>query len=268
MIVNHVTVPGVATILDGTSVETTDTPSNLNLANGGRLVLAPGSAARIHQDRLILDRGAAEHTGSPSFGIETANFRVSGSSPAAHVQVALQRTGRIHVEAIGGAAEVRNSQGLLVAKVQASTALELQTANTSSTQLAGTVRSRGGKFFLTDELSHVGVELRGANLTGFVGRRVGIVGSRMPAIAAEADASQVIAVSQAMLAFDDGAVGGPSADVPYPDPSPDPPQGPSPPPTKVKKTALIIVGGVVVVGGTLGGLWAAGVIGGSSPLSQ
>jgi hypothetical protein len=268
MIVNHAAVPGVATILDGTSVETTDTPSNMNLANGGRLVLAPGSSARIHSDHLILDRGGAELTGSASFHIQTTSFRVSGSSPAAHVQVLMQQTGHVHVEAIGGAAEVRNTQGLLVAKVQGSTALDLQTANTSSTHLAGTVRSHDGKFFLTDEVSHIGVELRGANLASVVGRRVDIVGSRLANVSASAGMSQVVAVSSTALALNDS---GSSAEGPSPDPSPDPPPSPPPPPppvSKGKKTALIVVGGAAVAGGTVGGLWAAGVIGGSTSVSQ
>jgi len=270
MLVNHASVPGVATLLDGTSIETIDTPSNLNLANGGRLVLAPNSSARIHQDRLVLDRGGAELTGSPLYHIETVDFRIGASSPTSHVQVAVQGAGRVHVEAVGGSAEIRNAQGVLVAKVQSSTALQLQMTNNSSTRLAGTIRSRNGKFFLTDEVSSVGVELRGENLASLVGRRVGIVGSRVAGMPALADASQVVAVSQAVLAFDGGdAGGGASADVPYPDPSPDPPPGPPPPTSSKKKKTLIIVGGAVVAtGGTLGGLWAAGVIGGSSSVSQ
>jgi hypothetical protein len=268
MIVNHASVPGVATILEGTSVETTDTPSNVNLTNGERLVLAPASSARIQQDRLILDRGGAELTGSRVYRLETTDFRIGASTLASHVQITTQGAGHVHVEAVGGAAEVRNAQGLLIAKVQANTALQLQPTKTSTTQLEGVVRNQEGKFFLTDELTRVGVELRGGNLASFVGRRVGIVGSPLADAPALADASQVISVSQAALAFDDGDPGGPSADAPYPDPSPDPSSGPPPHGHKKKKAALIIIGGAVVTGGTLGGLWAAGVIGGTSSLSR
>lgn len=275
MLVNHASAPGVATILDGTSLETIDTPSNVNLSNGGRVLLAPNSSARILQDRLVLDRGCAELSGSPLYRIETTDFRVSTSSPASHIQVVVLGAGRVHVEAVGGTAEVHNAQGVLVAKLQSSTALQLQMTNASSTQLVGTVRSRDGKFFLTDEVSSVGVELRGGNLANLVGRRVEIVGSRLAGAPALADASQAVAVSRAMLAFD-RAGDETSADAPDPDPSPDPSQNPpsasstSPPPSrknKRKKVALIIVGGAVVVGGTLGGLAAAGTIGGSSRVS-
>jgi hypothetical protein len=158
---------------------------------------------------------------------------------------------------------------VLVATVQPSTALQLQTSNASSTRLAGIVRSRDGKFFLTDEVSSVGVELRGANLASLVGRRVGIVGTRVAGTPALADASQVVAVSNAALALDGSDSSGPSAESPSPDPSPGPPPSPPPPPPMSKGTKWAIVGGaVVVVGGTIGGLWAAGVIGGSSSVSQ
>jgi hypothetical protein len=267
ILANHVSVPGVVTILDGMSVETTDTPSNLNLANGGRLLMAPGSSARVHQDHLILDRGGAELTGQPLYRIETADFRIGVASPAAHVQVSLQGPGRVHVEAAGGLAEVRNARGLLVANVQSGTALQIQTINTSSTQLAGTVRSRAGKFFLTDEVSKVGVELRGENLASLVGKRVGIVGSPLAAQPVVADASQVIAVSLAMADFN-GGPDAPTADTSTPDPSQNPPMPPDPPKKKRRRAALIIIGGAAVAGGTVGGLWAAGTIGGSSSVSQ
>ena len=268
MIVNHASVPGVATILEGTSVETIGTPSNLNLTSGERLVLAPGSSATVHQDRLLLDRGSAELTGSPRYRIETADFRIGASTVASRIQVEVQSAGRVHVEAFGGTAEVHNAQGLLVAKVLPSSALQLQATNSSSTQLAGTVQSRNGKFYLTDKVSNVGVELRGANLASLLGKRVGIVGTRIPGGVAEANASQVIAVSRAIVDADDS--GGGSADSSSPDSAPDPSPPPSPPAPggKKKKALMIIVGGAAVAGGTVGGLFAAGVIGGSSSVSQ
>jgi hypothetical protein len=268
MIVNHVSVPGVATILEGTSVETTDTPSNLNLANGERILLAPSTSATIHQDRMILDRGRAELSGSSPYRIETADFRIGPSSPASRIHVAIQRAGRVNVEAVGGPGEVRNAQGVLVAKVLAGTALQLQATGAPTTQLTGVVRSIGGKYLLTDELSSVGVELRGANLSTMVGRRVDVVGSRLGNASAPAGMSQVVTVARVTLALDGSGSSGPSADSP--DPSPGPPPSPPPPPpmTKGQKTALIIVGGAVVAGGTIGGLWAAGVIGGGTSVSQ
>jgi hypothetical protein len=278
MIVNHATVPGVATILEGTSVETTDTASSLNLASGERVMLAPRSSARIHQDRIVLDKGGAGLSGSSSYRIETSGFQVRLSSPASHVQVAIQGAGRIHVEAAGGTGEVHNAEGVLVAKVLAGKALELQNTGSSSTRLTGTVYSRDGRYFLTDEISNVHVELSGSNLGVLVGRRTEIVGARLASAAPLAGTSQVIAVSSAVLAFDGAGGGVPSADSGMPDPTPGqnappqtmPPQATTPQatPHSKKKAALIIVGGVVVTGGTLGGLWAAGVIGGSSSVSQ
>jgi hypothetical protein len=280
LIVNHASVPGVATILNGTLVETTDTPSNLNLANGEQIVLAPNSSGRVQQERLILDRGAAEFTGSSVYRIETADFRVGTSSPTSHIQVALRGAEHIHVEAFGGAGEVSNAQGLLVANVLAGTALELQATGATSTQLAGIVRSRNGRFLLTDEVSRVGVELRGANLSSFVNKQVEIVGSRIPDALALAGTSQVVAISKVTLTSDNDSAGGQSAGgqsaggqsaggqsaggSPPPSPGPTPSNNTSHG-SKKKKVLLVVVGGAAVVGGTVGGLYAAGTIGGSGP---
>jgi hypothetical protein len=265
VIVNRVSVPSIATILDGTSVETTDTPSNLNLTNGERLLLAPNSSAKIHQDRLLLKRGRVELTGSPLYHIETADFQIAPSSAATRIQVAMQNAGRVHVEAAGGAGEVRNSRGMLVAKLLVGTALDLQATASSSEQLIGIVRSRDARFLLTDEVTGVSVEMRGANLSSLSGRRVEITGSAVASAAAYGGASHVLAVSKAIPVSDDGGAGGPSADNSSPGPTPDPPP---PPMTKKQKTTIIIVAGVAVTAGTIGGLWAAGVIGGSESVSQ
>src|ERR1051326_8750119 len=64
---NQASVPGSATILEGASLQTGATPSDITLKTGQRLLLASGSAAEIHRDRLVLNKGTAELSGAAAY---------------------------------------------------------------------------------------------------------------------------------------------------------------------------------------------------------
>jgi len=74
--VNNASVPGTATILDGTSVRTTATSSDVSLKGGERLTLASSSEARIYQDRLVLTSGMADLNHMSNYRLETGNFQI------------------------------------------------------------------------------------------------------------------------------------------------------------------------------------------------
>ena len=253
--INDASVPGTATLLDGASIETASTSSDVSLTNGGRLMLASASVARVHQDRLILDRGTAELNGSAAYRIETRDLRIQAADSAARIRVAVDGSERVQVAALLGNAEVRNSQGMLVARVLPGAALQLKQTGASGTQLTGKLTERGGKYFLTDETTKVTVELRGSNLKSMVGKQVQVVGSPAAGETAAAGASQVINVTQITEAGSKkrgaaaaGAGGGAAAGA-----------GTT---SGLSTTTIAVLGGVAATAGIVGGLYAAGTIGG------
>jgi hypothetical protein len=120
-------------------------------------------------------------------------------------------------------------------------------------ELTGTVEQQNGKFYLTDNVTKVKVELQGSNLKSLVGKQVHVVGSESgEATAAGVPQTVTVATATPVGAGAAGA-GGAAAGA------------------GVAGSAfptIAVIGGVAAVGGTLGGLAATGVIGGSSSVSR
>lgn len=253
--VNNASVPGTATILDGTSVRTTTNSSDVSLKSGERVTLASSSSARVYQDRLVLEAGMAELNHLSAYHVETRNLRISASGTGAMVRVGLDSGNQVNVSAVVGTAEVRTPQGQLVARVFPGTALQVKAVGaTTTSNLTGTVESKDGKFFLTDDTTKVKMELRGSNLKSLVGKHVKVTGSGASGETPAGDASQVVLVASATVvaaAVAGGAAGGAAAGAAVA--------------TGVSATTIIAVGGGIAAAATAGGLAAAGTFSGSSP---
>jgi hypothetical protein len=159
----------------------------------------------------------------------------------------------IAVAARTGSVEVRNAAGLLLAKLDAGTALAFdpQAGASTAAKMTGRILKRNGKYFLTDKTTNVTVELQGSNLDRYIGKSVTVTGSISPNMVA-AGAAQVVQVTDVSLApaaAGTGAVAGGSAAG-----------------LSTGATAAIIGG--VAVGGTVAGLAAAGTFSGSSASRQ
>ncbi len=250
--VNNASVPGSATVFDGTSLKTGNASSNLNLTGGERVTLASNSAAIVHPDRLLLDRGTAEFGGSAVYRVEARDLRVETSDAGARVRVGIDPHNRVLVAAFGGSAEVHNSQGRLLARIASGAALSLSAANQDgAVDITGVLQKHDGKFYLTDDVTKVKMELVGKDLAQFVGKLVHITGTLGPAETASAGASEVVIVATAAKAAAAAAsVGGAAA-------------GAGATIAGVSTTTVAVAGGVTAVGGTVGGLAATGVIGSS-----
>jgi hypothetical protein len=179
--IDNASVPGNATLLDGTSLRTMSQPSTVRLRTGQSLTLGPASKATIYQNRLVLERGVAELDDVSAYRVEAGKLSIGGSGPDANIRVTMDSGRQIQVAATTGGAEVRNFSGLLVARVLPGTALQLRTAeDNNSADLTGRVTSQDGKFFLTDETTKVKWEVQGNNLAELVGKRVHITGTIGP----------------------------------------------------------------------------------------
>jgi len=125
---------GNATLFDGTTVETTAASSELALRNGVKVQLGAGSRARVWQNRLVLEKGAAQLAAPGSFEVSVLNHANLIRAPF-RGQVAMQ-------------------------------------AAPGQTVHAGCMVYKNGRFLLQDQATQEVIELSGPDLAANVGNRV------------------------------------------------------------------------------------------------
>src|SRR5215471_5849839 len=188
-------VQGNSTLFSGTTIETSAAQSTIRLGNLD-LALSPRSRARIYEDHAILETGAGEVNGSAKYALQADKLRITSQGNDAVWQVALAGPDRINVAARKGIAEVRNASGVLLAVVRPgmSLAFSPQGAN-APVQLSGTVQVQNGNYYIIDVTTKMRIELRGNNLSQYVGKPVQINGSVVPGATPAAGATQVVQVN-------------------------------------------------------------------------
>ena len=169
-----------ATLFDGDIVETAQASSTLDLTGGARVHLAAASRGLVFHDRLVLERGASDIQGG-AYRIEALALRIAPAAPDASAKVARLAADRIQVAAIAGAVRVTNSEGILLASLEAGRVLEFApqiAAAAAPSSVTGYVRLVGQAHVLTDEVTGVTVELRGSGIDFklYVGKRVEAAG--------------------------------------------------------------------------------------------
>jgi hypothetical protein len=217
-------VRGNSTLFQGNLVQAGDATSDLMFPGGSNLLLQPGAAVEVFRDYGVLRHGAATERGPHA--LVAGGLKVSSLSPQGAVLVDMQDRFHFKVAAQGGAAEVRNPAGALVARLEAGRTLTFgiqdspqtpppagaqqtpppaasdQAGPPAGTQLTvhGILRKdhpgRYGHFLLTDLTSNVTYELQGPGLDDLVGASVEAIGSVYEATPAQG-ASRVLSVSDA-----------------------------------------------------------------------
>jgi hypothetical protein len=190
--VDGAAIRGNSTLFEGNIVESAKTRLVVKLA-GAQVTLMPESRAKIYRDHTILEKGSGLMTGA-NHVVEASGLRIASSTKKdSLVQVEIPAPGKVAVAAQDGA-EVRNSNGVLVASLRSGMALAFEPQSAASAvKVSGVVETKDGKFFLTDACANVRVELLG-NLASQVGKRVEIGGSAVPGAVPVGGASQVIQV--------------------------------------------------------------------------
>lgn len=251
--INNASVPGSATVLDGTAIRTNDAPSDVMLKTGERLRLAPNSAAVVYRDHVVLQAGLAEAIHAAAYRIDAQSLQIRAVDSGAHLTVSLAGKKEVAVSTSGGYAEINNSSGVLVARMYPGDQIQMQPAETDAIRLTGTVQKRGGAYVLQDETTHVTAELRGENLKAMVGKDVRINGTLKPGVSPVSGVSQVVMVTNATVVA--AATGTGSVGVPA---------GAATASGLSTGTTVAVVGGVAAAA-TMGGLGAAGTFSGSGP---
>lgn len=192
------TIRGNGTLFEGSTLATAKAASQLRLSNGVRVLLADHSRAKVFRDHLLLQAGGGQLEAASGYRIRAGAIDVIPSANGV-TKVAFAAANRIAVEAVAGAVEIRRAGGLLLAKLDAGKALELDPsaagASAPST-LTGVVEFKNGHYLLRDETAGITVELKGADLAKEVGNLVEVTGVIDPTATPAQGASQVIRVTQ------------------------------------------------------------------------
>ncbi len=215
---DHAVMQGNATLFEGALMETTINSSQLRLDGGARLQVAPASRGRVFSDRLVLEQGQGELQGSQGYRLETTSLHIVTDSPGSIARVVVKQPDRVAVEALSGAVKVTTREGTLLAKVESGRALEFSSQSAGAAapvNLTGCLTVSEGHYFLRDEVANVTFELLGKDLATFVGHRVTVAATNVPAQGGAPGATQVLqAVQIKSLGRNcpaSGAAGGPGA---------------------------------------------------------
>jgi hypothetical protein len=190
LLVDGYVIHGDATLFDGEVVETGKASATLHLEKGVEIKLSTNARATLYRDRLKLQQGSTQWTGSSTFPLEVNGVFVTATSLASHGLISIDNDRNAEVSAIDGELRVISSRGILVAGVRPGNPVVLAAQQTVApgvvpTQgpvpmsLYGTLSNVNGHYFLTLASPDLGVvyELRGGNLAKLVGKQVLVKGT-------------------------------------------------------------------------------------------
>jgi hypothetical protein len=194
---DNATVNGNATLFEGATLETAQAGSSIELNSGARVLLASSSKGKLFGDHLVLEKGQSHLERGAGFRFEALGLTIRPATGTSTGRVQLAGANRIQVGAVTGAFRVLNSRGTLIANIATGSTLEFEPQTTATmTRVTGILRSRNGRFVITDETTNVTVEVAGANLGKEVGNRVLVSGSLDASETPVSEASQFVRVSQ------------------------------------------------------------------------
>ena len=211
---NQATVSGNATLFEGATLETMQAASALQWSSGAKLTLGADSKGRFFGDHMILERGQGQLDNVQGFHVEAGGLRIQPDDGNATGRVSIANVNRVQVAALTGSFRILNSNGLLVAKLAAGSALAFEPqAVTTKIRVAGRMDVRAGHYLITDETTRVTVEVVGKSamsdgssndlpvkvLENAAGHRVDVTGSTDASRSPVTDASHVVRASKLIL---------------------------------------------------------------------
>lgn len=172
------TVIGNANIFDGSTIETQRTMSDISLQNGLKMRLGIEARGRVFQDRLVLEKGAGQVSGS-KYQVEAGMLRIVALNSFSTARVAFGKKDLVEVAALTGRVRVETATGITVANMESGTALSFaeQAGASTPTTLCGKVERKGGELMLLDVTTKVSVQLKGTDLDQYAGKSVAVTGN-------------------------------------------------------------------------------------------
>jgi hypothetical protein len=251
-----------STVFQGSMVSTANAASHVVLEDGTRIDMGLDSRSRIYRDHVVIEKGLLHVKASNRYVVTAGRIRID--SPQ-QTLVRLSDSGKVSVTALQGIAEVKDGDGLLLAKVHPGRALDFNDADTASsddvhvTGCLETIEARStnratAHYVLEDKTVNVAVELVGTGLERLVGFNVDATGSVDANTKAISPAAYVIRlrnVNSPSLQKCKGVLRPASQQAP-------------PPLTGLSGATQAGLFGGIAAGATVGGLGVAGVVGGSA----
>ncbi|HEV3333074.1 MAG TPA: hypothetical protein VG096_18935 [Bryobacteraceae bacterium] len=193
-LLNRANVVGSATLFEGSTVQTAQSASRLDL-KGAWLQLAGDSQVTVSDKLLVLQRGTAELGGQPGYSIEARSLRIAVADPKAVARVRLEGSNKVLVSAANGLAHVYNRSGLLVMDVIPGHAFAFapQAGAADAADINGCLLFKAGKFIVVDQNGQVS-EVAGGNLAQNSGNPVHVIGRIITAPTTVPGATRLIQV--------------------------------------------------------------------------
>lgn len=252
------------TLFQGSTVETLNAGSQLDIPKAAKVFLGSASRAQVFRDHMILQKGDSEVSSSARYWVEARGLRIDSLEPASVATVSLRSDREVMVMAVGGPVRVATAQGAAVAWVKAGKTLQFEpqgdgAAPVAST-LTGCLQKIDGHYFLVDQTTAVKVELKGPGLAGQVANQITITGISDASGTLVSGASQVIdATSVTQIST--------HCVVPTDGTAPAGTGSPAKHPSHFSATKAVIAG-VVVAGGAAIVLGVVGAANSKAPISQ
>jgi len=254
---NGDTVLANGTVTEGAVLDAGSGASSVRFTGGARLVLGAGSRGKLFSDRILLEKGETRLDNGSGFRVEALGLAVHADGAISTGRIGLVGRNRLRVAALTGSLRVLNTRGVLVGNIAAGSALafEPQAPAATGIRITGTLTQQNGHFLLTDQVTHVTMEITGPGLSAHVGHVVQVTGTVNASATPVAEASQVVAATsvKTVTAGGPGTGGAAAAGA----------GGASG--AAIGVTTVAVIGGVAVAA-TLGGLAASGTFSGQSPL--
>ena len=154
--------------------------SSVRLTGGARLSLGADARGKLYSDHIILAKGETRLENGAGFHLEALGLTIRPDRGISTGRIALLGSNRVRVAALTGGFRVLNARGALVANVAAGSALAFEPqapAAAAVTHITGTLTQQSGHFLLTDQVTHVTVEVTGQGLQAHVGQVVQVTGT-------------------------------------------------------------------------------------------
>ncbi|HVW83567.1 MAG TPA: hypothetical protein VHB50_02755 [Bryobacteraceae bacterium] len=172
-----------ATVFDGSTVRSSGY-SRIHLSNGTRLDFGAGSVAQVFANRAVLQSGMSEIQSGSAYEIDARNIRVQPEAANAVARVRVGEDRKVLVTAVNAPVDVRNSSGVLVARVFPSKSMEFAPqeggggARPASFDQTGCILQKGTSPVLVDSTGAHVVELRGDKFNKrLIGNKARVVGA-------------------------------------------------------------------------------------------
>jgi len=176
---DHSRVSGNATVFDGSTIQAT-AYARIHLSNGTRLDLGAGSSAQIFQHRTALESGAGEIQSSAGYELDVKSLKILPESANSVARVKLENDQRVLVMALNAPVNVRNTNGMLVARILPSKSMAFAPqAGSAAPPFSGNgcVLQKGTSAIFVEDGSRQVYELRGTSFDNtLIGNRAMIIG--------------------------------------------------------------------------------------------